>query len=160
MHEESIPLTEAGYQKYQEKLHYLKTVRRAQVSERIRQAKEFGDISENAEYESAKNEQAIVEGEILEIEKILRRAHIIRRQEVQTDGVGLGTRVTIENTATGERFVLDIVGSNEVDPANGKISDSSPLGAALKGKKKDEVVQVKTPAGVTSYKILEIGATQ
>ena len=156
MPEETTLLTEEGHRKYVERLAYLKTVRRGQVAERIRTAKEFGDISENAEYESAKAEQAFVEGEISELEKLLRRAQIIRKNEVHTDEVGLMTRVTIEEHSSGERVTLDLVGTKESDPAGGRISNESPVGAALLGKRVGQSVDVKAPGGVSTWKVLEI----
>lgn len=154
--ETTTHLTEEGHRKYVERLNYLKTVRRSQVADRIRTAKEFGDISENAEYESAKAEQAFVEGEINELERLLRRAQIIKRAEIHTDEVGLGTRVTVEDMSSGEKISLDIVGTKESDPLNHRISNASPVGAALLGKKIGTSVDVKAPGGVTTYKVLEI----
>lgn len=156
MTEETTLLTEEGHRKYVDRLAYLKTVRRSQVAERIRTAKEFGDISENAEYESAKAEQAFVEGEISELEKLLRRAQIIRKNEVHTGEVGLMTRITIEEVGSGERRTLDLVGTKESDPKNNRISNVSPLGAALLGKKIGTNVDVKAPGGVSTWKVLEI----
>ncbi len=156
MAEETTLLTEEGHRKYVDRLNYLKTVRRGQVAERIRTAKEFGDISENAEYESAKAEQAFVEGEISELEKLLRRAQIIKKNEVRTDEVGLMTRVTIEEAASGEKMTVDLVGSKESDPKTGRISNKSPIGAALLGKRVGQTVDVKAPGGVSTWKVLEI----
>lgn len=158
MLEETTLLTEEGHRKYVDRLHYLKTVRRGQVAERIRTAKEFGDISENAEYESAKAEQAFVEGEISELEKLLRRAQIIKKNEVHTDEVGLMTRVTIEEVGPSEpeRLTVDVVGTKESDPKAGRISNESPLGAALLGKRLGQSVDVKAPGGVSTWKVLEI----
>lgn len=156
MAEETTLLTEEGHRKYVDRLNYLKTVRRSQVAERIRTAKEFGDISENAEYESAKAEQAFVEGEISELEKLLRRAQIIKKNEVRTDEVGLMTRVTIEEVPGGDKMTVDLVGSKESDPKAGRISNASPIGSALIGKRVGQTVDVKAPGGVSTWKILEI----
>ncbi len=156
MTEETTLLTEEGHRKYVDRLAYLKTVRRGQVAERIRTAKEFGDISENAEYESAKAEQAFVEGEISELEKLLRRAQIIRKNEVHTDEVGLMTRITIEEAGSGDVRPLDLAGTKESDPKNTRISNVSPLGAALLGKKIGSTLDVKAPGGVSTWKVLEI----
>ncbi len=156
MAEETTLLTEEGHRKYVDRLNYLKTVRRGQVAERIRTAKEFGDISENAEYESAKAEQAFVEGEISELEKLLRRAQIIKKNEVRTDEVGLMTRVTIEEASSGEKMTVDLVGSKESDPKTGRISNESPIGAALLGKRVGQSLDVKAPGGVSTWKVLEI----
>jgi transcription elongation factor GreA len=156
MAEETTLLTEEGHRKYVDRLNYLKTVRRGQVAERIRTAKEFGDISENAEYESAKAEQAFVEGEVSELEKLLRRAQIIKKNEVRTDEVGLMTRITIEETVSGEKMTVDLVGSKESDPKSGRISNESPIGAALLGKQVGQTVDVKAPGGISTWKVLEI----
>jgi len=156
MAEETTLLTEEGHRKYVDRLNYLKTVRRGQVAERIRTAKEFGDISENAEYESAKAEQAFVEGEVSELEKLLRRAQIIKKNEVRTDEVGLMTRVTIEEASSGEKMTVDLVGSKESDPKAGRISNESPIGAALLGKRVGQTLDVKAPGGVSTWKVLEI----
>lgn len=156
MPEETTLLTEEGHRKYVERLAYLKNVRRSQVAERIRTAREFGDISENAEYESAKAEQALMEGEVLELEKLLRRAQIIRKADILTDEVSPGTRVTFEEVDGGARFQMDMVGTKESDPALGKISYESPVGAALLKRRVGEELDVKAPGGVTRYRILKI----
>lgn len=160
MAEETTLLTEEGHRKYVERLHHLKTVRRSQVAERIRTAKEFGDISENAEYESAKAEQAFVEGEILDLEKLLRRAQIINKSQVHTDEVGLGNRVVLEEVDGDNKITVDLFGTKESDPTAEpmRISNESPVGAALMGKKVGQIVDVKAPGGVTRYKVLDIQA--
>ncbi|MEW6283236.1 MAG: transcription elongation factor GreA [Candidatus Eremiobacterota bacterium] len=156
MTEETIHVTEEGYRMYQEKLEYLRTVVRAQIAERIRQAKEFGDISENAEYETAKSDQAFVEGEIIQLENLLRRARVIDKSEIQTSEVGLGSTVEVKDAGSNEKWELTLVGSNEADPVHGKLSNESPLGAAILGRKKGDTVEVKAPGGLIKYKIVSI----
>lgn len=157
MPEEQIPMTEEGFRMYQEKLQRLKTVERSAIAERIRQAKEFGDISDNAEYEAAKSDQAFVEGEIIQLERLLSRARLIDRNELSTDEVHLGATVEIQETSSKEKFTVTIVGTTEADVEKGKISNESPVGAALIDQKKGSTVEVKTQRGVHKYKILKIG---
>ena len=157
MAEDTIPMTEEGYKMYQEKLERLKTVVRGEIAERIRQAKEFGDISDNAEYESAKSDQAFVEGEIIQLERLLSRAKIIDKGELPTDEVNLGSTVEIQDAASKRKHIVTIVGTNEADIEKGKISNESPVGRALLNSKKGETVEVKTPIGLAKYKIVKIG---
>ena len=159
MSEEVIPMTEEGHRMYQEKLERLRTVVRAEVAERIRQAKEFGDISDNAEYESAKSDQAFVEGEIIQLERLLSRAKIIDRNELPTDEVNLGSTVELQEINTKRKHTVTIVGTNESDIEKGRISNESPVGRAILNQKKGEVVEVKTPAGLARYKIVKIRTT-
>jgi len=159
MSEAVIPMTEEGHRMYQEKLERLRTVVRAEVAERIRQAKEFGDISDNAEYESAKSDQAFVEGEIIQLERLLSRAKIIDRNELSTDEVNLGSMVEIQEVNTKRKHTVTIVGTNESDIEKGKISNESPIGRAILNQKKGEIVDVKTPAGNAKYKIVKIKTT-
>ncbi len=154
--EETIPVTEEGYRMYQEKLEHLRTVVRTQIAERIRQAKEFGDISENAEYETAKSDQAFVEGEIIQLENLLRRAKIIDKSEVQTTEVGLGSVVELKDANGNDKWEFTLVGSNEADPVRGKLSNESPVGVVIMGKKKGETIEVKAPGGLLKYKIISI----
>jgi len=149
-----IALTPAGQAKLEEELRHLETVRRREVGERIKEAKEFGDISENSEYDDAKNEQAWVESRIIEVTQILARATIID-PPTKSDKVTLGSKVKLES-AHGVT-VYQVVGSAEADPANDKISNESPVGQAIMGRKKGEAVKVSTPTGkVIEYKILSI----
>lgn len=157
MSEESIPVTEEGFRMYQEKLERLKTVVRAEVAERIRQAKEFGDISDNAEYESAKVDQAFVEGEIIQLERLIARARIIDRSELATDEVNLGAMVELHDVVHKQRkFMVTVVGTNEADIEKGKISNESMIGRAILNQKKGSIVEVKTPMGLAKYKIAKI----
>ncbi len=160
MNDKELVLTKEGLEKLEEELDDLKTVHRREVNERIRQAKEFGDISENAEYEDAKQEQAFVEGRILKVEAMIRNARIIDSSEYAQDEVHLGATVKVKDAKSGAAHEFTIVGSAEADPVNGRLSNESPLGSALMGKKKGELVEVTTPRGVTNYKIDGINSTK
>jgi transcription elongation factor GreA len=157
MSEASIPVTAEGFRMYQEKLDRLRTTTRSEVAERIRQAKEFGDISDNAEYESAKVDQAFVEGEIIQIERLLSRAKIIDRADMPTDEVSLGATVELHDTVNKQRkFTVTVVGTNEADIERGRISNESLVGRAILTQKKGATVEVKTPMGLYKYKIAKI----
>lgn len=144
---------------YQDKLERLRTTVRAEISERIRQAKEFGDISDNAEYESAKSDQAFVEGEIIQLERLLSRAKIIDRAELSTDEVNLGNTVEIQELNQKRTHTVTVVGTNEADIEKGLISNESPIGRAILNQKKGAIVEVKIPAGMAKYKIVKIRTT-
>lgn len=151
-----IALTAEGQTKLEEELQHLETVRRREVGERIREAKDFGDISENSEYDDAKNEQAWVEGRIAEISQVLANATIIE-SPVRPTRVTLGARVHLKDGQTGEKFVYQLVGSAEADPNNDKISNESPVGQAIMGAKKGDVVSVTTPRGTQiTYQVASI----
>jgi transcription elongation factor GreA len=152
-------LTKDGLQKLEQELEDLKTNHRREVNERIRQAKEFGDISENAEYEDAKQEQAFVEGRILKVEAMIRNARIIDESEYSTDEVHLGATVKVKE-GKNESIEFTIVGSTEADPAHARLSNESPLGKALIGRKKGETIEVTTPRGVKIYKIEAINTAR
>ncbi len=156
MNDKELVLTKEGLQKLEEELDDLKSVHRREVNERIRQAKEFGDISENAEYEDAKQEQAFVEGRILKVEAMIRNARIIDESEYAADEVHLGANVKVKDVKGGTSYEFTIVGSTEADPATGRLSNESPLGKAMIGRKKGETIEVQTPRGVTTYKIESI----
>jgi transcription elongation factor GreA len=158
VNDKEIVLTSEGLRKLHEELDDLKTVHRREVNERIRQAKEFGDISENAEYEDAKQEQAFVEGRILKVEAMIRGARIIDESEYASDEVHLGATIKIKDMKASKAHEFTIVGSTEADPVNGRLSNESPLGAALIGRKKGETVEVTTPRGLASYKIEAISS--
>ena len=160
MNDKELVLTKEGLVKLEEELDDLKTVHRREVNERIRQAKEFGDISENAEYEDAKQEQAFVEGRILKVEAMIRNARIIDSSEYAQDEVHLGATVKVKDNKSGATHEFTIVGSAEADPVNGRLSNESPLGSALMTKKKGDNVDVMTPRGKTSYKIDGINSTK
>jgi transcription elongation factor GreA len=151
-------LTREGLRKLENELEDLKTVHRKEVNDRIRQAKEFGDISENAEYEDAKQEQAFVEGRIMKIEAMIRNARIIDITDAVSDEVHLGATVKVKDVKSGQAYEFTIVGSTEADPVSHRLSNESPLGRALLGRKKGENVEVTTPRGVAVYKIDGINA--
>jgi transcription elongation factor GreA len=155
MHKE-IALTVEGQAKLEEELHYLETTRRREVGERIKEAKEFGDISENSEYDDAKNEQAWVESRIIEVNQILAHATIISSPK-KNDKVSLGSKVELQMAETGDVHRYQIVGSAEADPANDKISNESPVGQAIIGRRKGESVKVTVPSGkALEYTVLSI----
>ena len=155
MAEKQVMLTVEGLKKLEEKLEHLKTVRRGAVAERIKQAIDFGDISENSEYEDAKNEQAFIEGEIMTLEKMLRNSQIIE-DGADNETVHLGCTVIIKDVEFDEDLKYTIVGSAEADPTEFKISNESPVGQAIIGQRVGSIVEVHVPAGVLEYKILEI----
>ncbi|MBE5780775.1 MAG: transcription elongation factor GreA [Clostridiales bacterium] len=153
--ENGTVLTVEGARKLEEQLEHLKTVARKEIAEQIRVAREFGDISENAEYDEAKNEQARIEGEIVELEKKLREATILDENALDRSVVHIGAQVVLKD-ASGNEYNFTIVGSTESDPINGKISNESPVGAALLGHRSGEVVEVNTPGGLMNYTIVSI----
>jgi transcription elongation factor GreA len=155
MHKE-IALTVEGQRKLEDELSYLETTRRREVGQRIKEAKEFGDISENSEYDDAKNEQAWVESRIIEINQILAHATVIA-SPTKSDKIVLGSRVELQDVENGETQTYQIVGSAEADPGGKKISNESPVGQAIMGRKKGETVPVTLPSGrVLEYSIVSI----
>ncbi len=155
MPEKEVILTLDGLKKLEEELETLKTQRRREVAERIKQAIEFGDISENSEYEDAKTEQAFIEGRIITLEKMLRNARVIDDNE-EKDHVSVGSTIVLKDIEFGDEEEYTIVGSAEADPAVNKISNESPVGKAVLGHPKGSVVEVNVPAGVLHYEILDI----
>lgn len=145
-----------GLKKLEDELHELKEVRRAEIAQKIKEAREQGDLSENAEYDAAKDEQRDIELRIEEIEKILKNAEVFLEEDVAGDVVSMGSLVTIVDVEYGDEFVYKIVGSTEADSLNGKISNESPVGAALIGSKKGATVKVETPAGELKYKVIKV----
>jgi transcription elongation factor GreA len=158
MQEKVYKLTKEGYKQIEKNLKVLKTKERAEIAERIRQAKEFGQLEENTEYENAKEEQAKIEREIMKLEEILRNATILDKKDVQTDKVDIGTTVTVEFVEDSRNMQFEIVSSQESNPGHEppRISDESPIGSALMGKSKGEVVEVEVPLGIVHYKVVEI----
>lgn len=156
MSAKEVVLTYEGLKKLEEELEFLRGTKRKEVAERIKQALSFGDISENSEYDEAKNEQAQVEGRIVQLESMLKHARIIDEDDVKTDVVSLGSKVRIFDFEFDEEVEYLIVGSTEANPLKSKISNESPVGAALIGHTKGEVVEVQVPDGVLKFKILEI----
>ena len=154
---EEILLTREGYEKIVAEHDELVAVRRKEVAERIKEALSYGDISENAEYDAAKNEQAELEERIHKLENMMRKAQIIEESDQSGDTVSVGTKVRVKDTKTGDEMDFVIVGSTEADPFEGKISNESLVGAALLGSKLGEVVEIVVPDGVVNYEIVLIG---
>ncbi len=156
MEEKEILLTQEGYDNLEKELEYLKTEKRTEISERIKVALGFGDLSENSEYDEAKNAQAANEAKIAELENKLRYARVIDESEIDTKTVQVGNTVKILDMEFDEEIEYTIVGSTEVDLAQNRISNESPIGKALLGSKKNQIVEAQVPAGVIKLKILEI----
>ena len=156
MEEKEVILTKEGYDKLEKELEYLRTEKRSEIAERIKVALGFGDLSENSEYDEAKNAQAENEGKIAELENKIRYAKIIDEKEIDTKTVQIGNTVTLYDIEFDEEVEYTIVGSTEVNLAENKISNESPLGSALLGAKKNHIVEVNAPAGIMKYKILSI----
>ncbi len=154
--EKKVILTREGYEKLEKELNYYVSVRRNQVAEQIAIARGFGDLSENAEYDEAKNEQSRLEAKIVEMENTLRNCIVVEDDEVRTDVVGVGNAVKVYNETLKTEQIITIVGANETEPAKLKISSDSPIGAALLGAKVGDVVSVDVPMGVMKLNVLEI----
>lgn len=155
-----VILTEEGYEKLEKELDHLVNVKRREVAKRIKVAREFGDISENSEYDDAKNEQAFVEGRIKEIENMLRNAKVVKNDEVSDHTVNIGTTVKLKDIDSEEVFTYTIVGSAEADPLKNKISHESPIGKSIIGHKIGDKVKVEVPSGIMEYEILSIKKTK
>lgn len=156
MEEKGILISQEGFEKLEKELDYLRTTKRAEIAEKIKVALGFGDLSENSEYDEAKNAQAENEGKIAELENKLRYAKIIDESEIDTKTVQVGNIVTLYDEEFDENVTYTIVGSTEVNLEENKISNESPIGAALLGKKKNDIVEIKVPVGTVKYKILSI----
>jgi transcription elongation factor GreA len=153
-----VILTPEGYEKLKEEIDYLSTAKRREVAERIKHAREFGDISENSEYDDAKNEQAMLEHRIATLEERLAHARVIDADEITSDAVSIGTRVRLKDMDANEAIEYTIVGSAEANPAEHRLSNESPVGKAIIGRKKGEVVEVAAPRGKLKFKIMDIKA--
>ncbi len=153
-----VILTPEGYKKLQEEIELLSTTRRQEIAERIRVAREFGDIAENAEYDSAKNDQAHLEARIAMLEERLKNARVVTKKEIKSGEVSVGTTVRLKDMTSNKTVEYHIVGSAEADPVEMKLSNESPVGKAIMGRKKGEVVEVTVPRGTTKFKIMEIKA--
>ncbi len=152
-------VTKEGLRKLKEELDTLKNVRRKELAERLKEAISYGDLSENSEYQEAKNEQAFIEGRILELEQMIKNAKIIAEKKAETKAkdVQIGTTVTVQNASMDEEPVsYTIVGSTEADPSDHKISNESPVGKSLLGKRRGDTVDVQTPAGKIRYEVLKV----
>jgi transcription elongation factor GreA len=153
-----VILTSEGYEKLKQEIEYLANDKRREVADRIRVAREFGDIAENSEYDDAKNEQALLEHRIAQLEERLRNARVISKKEISSDVVSIGSRVRLRDVDAKETIEYHIVGSAEANPSENKLSNESPVGKAIMGRKKGEVVEVTAPRGALKFKILEIAA--
>ncbi len=153
-----IILTPEGYKKLQEEIELLSITRRREVAERIRIAREFGDIAENAEYDSAKNDQAHLEARIAMLEERLKDARVVTRKEIKSGEVSVGTKVRLKDMGSNKTVEYHVVGSAEADPAEMKVSNESPVGKAIMGRKKGDVVEVAAPRGAIKFKIMEVKA--
>lgn len=151
-----VLLTNEGLLDLENELDNLKTIKRKEIAEKIKVALSFGDLSENSEYDEAKNEQAMIESRIATIEAMLKNVKIIDEKELSTEIIHVGSLVTVRDVEFDEVMTYRIVGSNEANPENGRISDESPVGSALLGCKSGERVQIETPAGIIEYDIIEI----
>jgi transcription elongation factor GreA len=153
-----VILTPEGHEKLKQEIEYLSTTKRREVADRIRTARDFGDISENAEYDDAKNEQAMLEHKIAQLEERLAHARVIESSDVDTSVVSVGARVKLKDVDANKTVEYTIVGSAEANPAQQKLSNESPVGRAIIGKKKGETVEVTAPRGSLKFKILDIKA--
>ena len=156
MEEKKNLLTYAGLKKLEDELHDLKVVKRKEVAEKIKEAREQGDLSENAEYDAAKDEQRDIEARIEEIEKILKNAEVVVEDEIDVDKINIGCKVKLLDVEYDEEMEFYIVGSTEANSLQNKISNEAPVGRALIGKSVGDVVDVETQAGIIQYKVLEI----
>jgi transcription elongation factor GreA len=153
-----VILTAEGYKKLQQEIDLLRGDKRREVAERIRIAREFGDIAENAEYDDAKNEQAMLEHKIAQLEDRLLTARVITKKEILKDAVSVGSHVRLRDMQANKTFEYHIVGSAEANPTENKLSNESPVGKAIMGRKKGDVVEVTAPRGALKFKIMEIKA--
>ena len=153
-----VILTPEGYTKLKDEIELLSTAKRREVAERIKHAREFGDITENSEYDDAKNEQAMLEHRIALLEERLANARVIEADEIQSDVVGIGSRVRLKDMDANETIEYTIVGSAEANPSENRLSNESPVGKAILGHKKGEIVEVAAPRGSLKFKIMDIKA--
>lgn len=156
MAEKKYVMTYEGVKKLEEELEYLKTTKRKEITERIKVALGYGDLSENSEYDEAKNDQAFVEGRIMQLENMLKNASVVDETDVSTDIVSVGSIVKVKDYDFDEEVEFTIVGSAEADPMENKISNESPVGMGLVGKKVGDIVEIPVPDGVSKYEILGI----
>jgi transcription elongation factor GreA len=153
-----VILTPEGHKKLKQEIEYLSNEKRREVAERIKTAREFGDIAENAEYDDAKNEQALLEHRIAQLEERLLNARVITKKEISKDSVSIGSRVKLRDVDAKETIEYRIVGSAEANPSENKLSNESPVGKAIIGRKKGETVEVTAPRGTLKFKIMDIQA--
>ena len=155
--DKDVILTPDGYEKLKQQIEELETNKRREVADRIREAREFGDITENSEYDDAKNEQALLEHRIGTLQEKLRRARVIKDSEIDTDRVSVGSTVTLKDKTAGDVRIYTLVGSAEADPSKARLSNESPVGQAIVGKRVGDVVTVNIPVGALELEILAIG---
>jgi transcription elongation factor GreA len=153
-----VILTPEGFTKLKDEIQLLSTAKRREVAERIKHAREFGDITENSEYDDAKNEQAMLEHRIAMLEERLANARVIEADEIKSDVVGIGSRVRLKDMDANETIEYTIVGSAEANPSENRLSNESPVGKAILGHKKGEIVEVAAPRGSLKFKIMDIKA--
>lgn len=151
-----IRMSAEGLKDLEKQLEYLKNVRRAEVAQKLKEARSFGDLSENAEYDEAKNEQAILEAEIVDVEMKINNAEVVSDSDLSTDEIGVGSYVKLKDLELDEVMELQIVGSTEADPENNKISEDAPIGIAALKKKAGDILEVEAPIGVIRMEVLEI----
>lgn len=152
----NVRVTKEGLEKLEKELEYLVTVRRAEVAQKLKEARGFGDLSENAEYDEAKNEQGILEAQIAEMEATVANATVVSEADLSNDEVGVGSVITIYDMEMEEEETLQLVGSTEADPDAGRISDESPIGLALLKKHVGDVIEVQAPGGILHMKVVNI----
>ena len=157
MKPEQTVMTSEGIQERKDELEYLKTVKRREIADKIKVALSFGDLSENSDYDEAKNEQGKVEARIAELEAMLQNVKVLDTSDLSTEHISIGNKVVLKDIETGEKMELHIVGSKEVDMKNGKISNESPVGRACMGRTKGEIIDVEAPVGILKFEILDIG---
>jgi len=151
-----IRMSAEGLKDLEKQLEYLKNVRRAEVAQKLKEARSFGDLSENAEYDEAKNEQAILEAEIVDVEMKINNAEVVSDSDLSTDEIGVGSYVKLKDLELNEVMELQIVGSTEADPENNKISEDAPIGIAALKKKVGDILEVEAPIGIIRMEVLEI----
>lgn len=151
-----IRMSASGLNDLKQQLEYLKNVRRAEVAQKLKEARSFGDLSENAEYDEAKNEQAILEAEIADVEMKINNAEVVSDEDLSTDEIGVGSIVKLKDLEFDEILELQIVGSTEADPENNKISEDAPIGIAALKKKVGDILEVEAPMGIIKMEVLEI----
>ncbi|WP_440299700.1 transcription elongation factor GreA [Huintestinicola butyrica] len=151
-----IRMSAEGLKDLEKQLEYLKNVRRAEVAQKLKEARSFGDLSENAEYDEAKNEQAILEAEIVDVEMKINNAEVVSDSDLSTDEIGVGSYVKLKDLELDEVMELQIVGSTEADPENNKISEDAPIGIAALKKKVGDILEVEAPIGIIRMEVLEI----
>ncbi len=156
MANKKVILTDEGLKKLEKELEQLKTVKRKEVAEKIKVALSFGDLSENSEYDEAKNEQAMVEARIMQLDSILKNVKVLDESQLNTESINIGCKILLKDIEENVDVNYHLVGSTETDPTNGRISDESPVGKALLTHKVGDIVEIETPGGISSFEVLNI----